>query len=86
MKTVPATIQHVRNAGLWLEVRCNACSRVSHIPGKLLPKRLISDLPCHLAAAFYRCSGCDSKDLTSKEVDAVHGHGYYDLKGGKKVA
>lgn len=65
------TIDDVMMSQEWLHVRCKSCGRSTNIPFKLLPKRLVGDLPVHLAAAFFRCGGCQSKDLETEMIN-VH--------------
>ncbi|SOC89924.1 hypothetical protein SAMN05421890_4913 [Ensifer adhaerens] len=59
------TIADIRKNELWLGVRCTVCGRSVRIPHKILPVRLAADLPVRLAAAFFRCQGCGSKELES---------------------
>lgn len=70
------TIQDIITAWAWLEVKCLDCERTVHIPYGMIPKGLPRDLPCGLAAAFFRCSNCKSKHLVSRQWDIQKASGY----------
>jgi len=70
------TIQDIITGCCWLEIRCMDCENIVHTPYRLLPERLPLDLPCHLAAAFYRCSRCQGKQLASSMWDMTDAPGY----------
>ena len=69
------TIGDLKRRKLWLSVSCY-CGRHTLIPYRLLPRRLVDDLPVCLAAAYFRCGACDGKQLQSTMADALaHGKG-----------
>ncbi len=65
------TIEDIKTAKLWLEIQCLDCERISQTPHRMLPDFLKPDLPARLAAAYYRCPKCQSKNLVSRMVDAL---------------
>lgn len=73
------TIEDIRKLQIWLEVRCENCGRCVQIPHGKLPAKLKPDLPARLAAAYFRCQKCESRNLTSRGKDLLN----YELPYGR---
>jgi transcription elongation factor Elf1 len=63
------TIADIKQSGRWLIVQCRSCGRSIQFPPACFPSKLVTDLPVSLAAAYFRCSRCHSKQLESLSLD-----------------
>lgn len=81
MERPMTTIHDIRRNCLWLLIRCKACGRTKYIPAEFVPARLKDELPARLAAAYFRCEGCGSKDLASRVANPAKDHGLFQKMG-----
>ncbi len=65
------TIADIKLTELSLEVKCLECTRTVLFPHRRLPQTLRDDLPVRLAAAFFRCPTCKSKNVATDIVDKL---------------
>ncbi len=63
------TIEDIVARNQHLEIKCLVCERTVLIPPALIEKHIPRDLPARLAAAHYRCSQCQGKQLQSRMYD-----------------